>query len=304
LFYSHKVYFKYLQAKIISGKQNLNWAKNVDLVMWTKNSAKFLPTVLKQIEKVIPSEVIKNKIIIDDHSADNTVSVAQSLGWTVHYNSGKGIGQAYQTALHYITADFLVSVEHDVVLTPDWWSKISPYMENSKVVVAQGVRAGTNPIIHKLDEYTIERQDEASKLLNISLDNNLYRMSIIRKYNIDVISGLPASQQLDKLGFKWLIDTKTVSGHIRSSVWWLIQHDYKAQKDHISRNPNLDMRACFFVNLFRFIYSPIRALDMSVKKNCPQLMVIYPIDRLWIMKAYAEPKPKWRKHQVLAKKGR
>jgi glycosyltransferase involved in cell wall biosynthesis len=273
----------------------LNWAKNVDLVMWTKNSAKFLPTVLKRIEQVIPQEVIKNKIIIDDHSTDNTVTVAQNLGWTVHFNQGNGIGQAYQTALHYITADFLVSVEHDVILVEDWWSKISPYMQDSKVAVAQGVRAGTNPIIRKLDEYTIERQDAASKLLNISLDNNLYRMSIIRKFNIDVVAGLPASEELEKLGFKWVIDVETISGHIRPSVWWIIEHDYKTQKDHISRSPNLNRKNRVLLNLFRLIYSPIRAFEMSVKKNCPQLMIIYPLDRLWILKAYMEPQPKWRK---------
>jgi glycosyltransferase involved in cell wall biosynthesis len=271
----------------------LNWTKNVDVVMWTKNSAKFLPTVLPRIEQVVPKEALKNKIIIDDHSTDNTVAVAQSLGWTVHNNLGNGIGQAYQTALNYITSDFLISVEHDVILVKDWWSKISPYMENSKVAVVQGVRAGTNPIIRKIDEYTIERQDEASKLLNISLDNNLYRMSIIHKYKIGVIAGEPAAQELEKLGFKWVIDTKVISDHIRPSVWWLIEHDYKTQKDHISRIRNLNRRAYIMINLFRLIYSPMRALEMSVKKNCPQIMVIYPLDRLWILKAYLEPTPKW-----------
>jgi glycosyltransferase involved in cell wall biosynthesis len=272
----------------------LNWVKNVDVVMWTKNSAKFLPTVLPRIEQVVPKEALKNKIIIDDHSTDNTVAVAQKLGWTVYYNLGNGIGKAYQTALNYVTSDFLISVEHDVILVKDWWSRIAPYMENGTVAVAQGVRAGTNPIIRKLDEYTIERQDEASKLLNISLDNNIYRMSIIRKYKIGVIAGLPAAQELEKIGYKWVIDTKVISDHIRPNVWWLIEHDYKAQKDHISRIRNLNRRACIMVNLFRLIYSPIRALQISVKKNCPQIMVIYPLDRLWILKAYVEPKPKWK----------
>jgi glycosyltransferase involved in cell wall biosynthesis len=64
----------------------LNWVKKVDVVMWTFNSAKFLPIVLPRIEKVIPKEAIVNKIIIDDHSKDNTVEVAKRLGWKVYYN--------------------------------------------------------------------------------------------------------------------------------------------------------------------------------------------------------------------------
>ncbi len=271
----------------------MDWANNVDVVMWTFNSAKLLPIVLPRIEQVIPKKAIVNKIIIDDHSTDNTVEVAKKLGWTVYYNQGHGIAQAYQTALKYLTSEFLVSVEHDVILSKDWWSKVSPYMEKSDVAVAQGVRAGTNPIIHQLDEYVIERQDQ---LLNISLDNNIYRMSIIRKYNICAVTGLPAAQQLEKLGFKWAINTKVISDHIRSSVWWLIIHDYKSQKDHIRRNPALNRRTCFLVNLFRLVYSPFRAFDMSVKKKCPQLMIVYPLDRLWVLKAYAEPKPDWCKH--------
>jgi hypothetical protein len=159
-------------------------------------------------------------------------------------------------------------------------------MEDSKVAVAQGVRAGTNPIIRKLDEYVIERQND---LLNLSLDNNIYRMNIIRKHNVCVVEGLPAAQKLEKMGFKWAINTKAISAHIRPSVWWLIIHDYKSQKDHIAHNPNLNMRACFLVNLFRLIYSPFRALDMSIKKRCPQLMIVYPLDRLLVLKAYAEP---------------
>ncbi len=119
----------------------MNWVKKVDVVMWTFNSAKLLPIVLPRIEQVIPKEAIVNKIIIDDHSKDNTVEVAKSLGWTVYYNQSSGIKQAYLTALKYVTSDFLISVEHDVILTKEWWNKISPYLANSKIAVAQGVRA-------------------------------------------------------------------------------------------------------------------------------------------------------------------
>jgi glycosyltransferase involved in cell wall biosynthesis len=97
--------------------------EEVDLVMWTKNSAKFLPSVLTRIKEVIPSEAIVNKIIIDDHSTDNTVEIAKRLEWTVHANHGNGIYDAVETALKYVTADFFISIEHDVILSKDCGKK-------------------------------------------------------------------------------------------------------------------------------------------------------------------------------------
>lgn len=70
----------------------------VDVVMWTKNSSEFLPLVLRRIEGVIPSEVLGKKMVIDDHSTDNTVEIAKNLGWDVHENQGKGIFDAFETA--------------------------------------------------------------------------------------------------------------------------------------------------------------------------------------------------------------
>lgn len=125
----------------------------VDLVMWTKNSSKFLSLVLGRIEEVIPSEVLGQKIIIDDHSTDNTVEIARRLGWDVHENQGNGIFDAFETALSLVSSEFLVSVEHDIILSKEWWQKISRHMKNDKVAVAQGVRVATHPLLSKLDEY-------------------------------------------------------------------------------------------------------------------------------------------------------
>lgn len=260
--------------------------------MWTKNSSRFLPTVLKRIEEVIPSEAIQNKIIIDDHSTDNTVEVAKSLGWNVHKNQGKGISDAYQTALNFISSEYLVSVEHDVILSKEWWNKISIYMKNNKVAVAQGVRASTNPTLRKIDEYVIERQDERAKMLNLSLDNNLYRMDIISKFGINVVEGMSACHALEEKGFKWIIDITVISDHIRPDIWYLMEHDYKWHKYILARYPRLNRRAEFMKNFKLFLFSPFRALHIVLKKRCPQVLIVYPLDRLAILKAYVEPIPK------------
>lgn len=81
-----------------------------------KNGEKFLPKVLKRIEEVIPSEFIGKRIIVDDHSEDNTVKVAECFGWKVYKNHGKGLKDAIATALSYVVTDFFISIEHDIIL--------------------------------------------------------------------------------------------------------------------------------------------------------------------------------------------
>ena len=51
----------------------------IDLIMWTYNSAKLLPTVLARINEVIPAEAVNKKIVSDDHSTDQTAKIARDV---------------------------------------------------------------------------------------------------------------------------------------------------------------------------------------------------------------------------------
>ena len=66
----------------------------VDLVMWTKNGAKTLPTVFARIGSVNPFVNIGKRIVIDDGSVDATQHIAKSFGWRVVANEGTGISDA------------------------------------------------------------------------------------------------------------------------------------------------------------------------------------------------------------------
>ncbi|MGB9756360.1 MAG: glycosyltransferase family 2 protein [Candidatus Bathyarchaeales archaeon] len=256
--------------------------RKVDLVMWTKNSSKFLPIVLGRIEDVIPSEVVGRKIIIDDHSTDDTVEIAKALGWEVHDNPGGGIFDAFEAALHLVSSEFFISVEHDIILSKDWWKRISRYMEDDEVAVAQGVRVATHPVLRKLDEYIIERCDEKGKNRCLSIDNNLYRTKILRKFRINVHDHARACKFLQGKGFKWIIDRSVISEHIRPTIRYLIEHDYRMHKFM----PQQDKRKNLVKSFILLIYSPIRAFYMAIKKRCPLILVVYPLDRIAIFLAH------------------
>ena len=129
----------------------------VDLVMWTKNGAETLPLVLKRINEVIPDEFVNNRIIVDDHSVDNTREMAKSFGWRVIFNERSGISNGANTALKHITTEYFISFEQDLLLAKNWWEKIPKFMNDEKVAVAQGIRISTEPTLKKLDEYYYSR---------------------------------------------------------------------------------------------------------------------------------------------------
>jgi glycosyltransferase involved in cell wall biosynthesis len=126
----------------------------VDLVMWTFNGQATLPIVFKQIDKVIPKEHIGKKIVSDDGSIDKTVEIAKSFGWTVYPNEGKGISDGANTALKNVESEFFVSFEQDLLLSPNWWSKIPNLLSDSKVAAASGMRFADKPQgVKKLQMY-------------------------------------------------------------------------------------------------------------------------------------------------------
>lgn len=257
----------------------MNKLRKVDLVMWTKNSAKTLPLVLKRIDEVIPYEFVGKRIIVDDHSEDKTAEVAKDFGWMVYKNRGRGFGDAVATALSHVTADFFVSVEHDVILARDWWEKIWKYTKDESIAATQGVRVATNPILRKLDEYIIERKDARADLL--SVDNNIYRTAIFRELSWHGDHGNATKRKLEQKGMKWIVDKSVISDHIRPGVLPYLRHVYKmALIMKVEAN-----RLSMFI---MFLLSPLRALHVVFRKKCPQILIVYPLIRLSILKASLE----------------
>jgi glycosyltransferase involved in cell wall biosynthesis len=146
--------------------------------MWAKNGERFLPLVLNQIDQVIPYKSINHKIFVDDHSTDRTREIAHEFNWTVYHNPKSGIPSGANEALRHVESEFFVSIEQDVILAKNWWERIPPYMDDSKVAVAQGLRISTNPTLRKLEEYVLNRKEFA---WFHSIDNNIFRTEVIRQ---------------------------------------------------------------------------------------------------------------------------
>jgi len=257
----------------------------IDLVMWTKNGERFLSRVLKRIDKVIPQENVKRKILVDDHSVDRTAEIAKGFNWEVYENPGGGIALGANEALRHVVSPFFVSVEQDVLLAKDWWDKIPKYMENEKVAVAQGIRVSTNPTLRKLDEYVYSRT-----LTRKSIDNNIFSTRIVRQFGgfptycpvcVDTIFFKKITYETP---YRWVIDRNVVSLHIQEDIKYLIQHTYKhvlmcTHTRYCSINPSLYM----YVRMLAT--SPTWGLRIALRKHEPNIVWIYPYMRFMALKA-------------------
>jgi glycosyltransferase involved in cell wall biosynthesis len=264
--------------------------QKVDIVMWAKNGSRTLPTVMRRVKEVFPAECIRNCILADDHSADSTREIAESFGWQVVPNEGSGISDNANTAVHHVESDYFVSLEQDILLAEDWWQRIPPLLvSDPKVAVASGVRVPSKPLgLRKLQQYAIERYSRRDTGLEFfhdckSLDNTIYKTAIIRG-----LGGFPSDCNLPKRifesGYKWKVDYSVESIHIRNGMKDELSHYY--WYGALSREYHESVRD----SILRMLFSPVRGLHAAVEKNAPDIVFIYPLIRLNILRGMLEGK--------------
>jgi len=273
---------------LISLKNNLkdnavyeSCTKKFDLAIWTLNSAKTLPFALMSIEKAIPREYVNQKIMVDGHSIDETRNIGKAFGWNVIGAEKTGIPNQANQALKLVKTEFFASFEHDIILSRNWFPAIlNRLLANPDVAVAQGVRVSTNPIFKKIEEAYVERN-----LRYTSIDNALYRTELIKSlggFNV----GCPISCDYDlqervlRAGYKWVVDKTVISTHLRGTIRQSAKHAYTLS-EFASYHDKLSFSSVFS----RFLFSPIRGVEISLKKNCPQAVVVYPYWRFVVMKS-------------------
>ena len=76
--------------------------KKFDIITWVKEEEGVLPTTLKRLEKVLPNEKVHHKIMIDDHSKDETKAIGKEFNREVYSNPSSGISSAANYALNKV----------------------------------------------------------------------------------------------------------------------------------------------------------------------------------------------------------
>jgi len=288
--------------------------EKVDLVMWTKNGAETLPSVLKRISEVIPSKFVNKKVIVDDRSTDNTREIAKSFGWNVVFNEGKGISDGANTALKHVTSEFFASFEQDLLLACDWWDKIPRSLENPKVAVASGMRFANKPEgVRRLQQYVAKKYRGEAELeswlkgrqmsaftLGKTLDNTIYKTKIIK-----AVGGFPkllANSGVDttlayiinQAGYYWFVDYNVQSVHLRHNLKQELSHQYWYAKQlyeiwrKVETGTNKGPPVTKFNVMSRFILSPFTGIFIALKTMEPSIAYIHPLVRFYYLKGLLE----------------
>jgi glycosyltransferase involved in cell wall biosynthesis len=285
----------------------------VDLVIWTYNGAKTLPSVLKRINEVIPEKYVGKKVVSDDASTDETRRIAESHGWKVVSNPGKGISDNANNALKHVESEFFVSFEQDLLLARDWWNKIPKALENPKVAAASGMRfADRPPGVCQLQLYVAKKyrgeaqleswlrgREMAAFTLGKTLDNTIYRTETVRE--VGVFPKLASSSgvdtvlayEIDEDGYQWFVDYNVQSAHLRNNLQQELHHQYWyarqlpemwrkiSQITHTSPPPVTKSAV-----VSRFVMSPLTGLFMAYQTREPSLAYIHPLIRLYYLRGY------------------
>lgn len=254
----------------------------LDVCIWTKNSANTLPHTLKRFEQVVPADVIGNKIMVDDHSTDETVEIGERFGWESYSNPGSGVASGANEALRHVQTPFFMSIEHDLLLSKDWWPTVFNHMSDERVAVSQGARLLTDPTLRAIYD---NRDDH-------SIDNNIYWTEVIRQLggfpsNCPVCTDTWLKRNVESAGYKWIIDREVVSDHVRYGIVQNAVHTYKLHSMCTCGRWRANrMNTKYLVRLA--LTSPATGLKIAVRYNVPKAVIAYPYIRLRILQAWLD----------------
>lgn len=277
--------------------------------MWTKNGERTLSPVLQQINHTVPSQCVGQKLIVDDGSTDQTTQIAKFCGWKVIRNEGKGIADGANTALKHVRAEYFASFEQDLLLSPDWFSRMQQLISSEHAGACSGVRFADRPLaVHHLQRYVMHKYRGEYGLspwlksrrwsaftLGKSLDNTLYKTGAVldaggfpcTNTNVGIDTAL--AYALDKAGYKWPVDCHIQSIHLRENLLHELKHQewYGSQLPYVWRYVHSLGYPSYMGRwsvVWRLFNSPLTGIFVALKTREPTVAVVHPLMRFYFTK--------------------
>jgi glycosyltransferase involved in cell wall biosynthesis len=180
---------------------------NIDVTVCTYNSAKFLKPCLASIKRNIP---VKTIWVVDNHSTDDTVKIAESFGVTVVKTKGS-LAESRQLSFSLVETPVFVNVDSDVVLSDDWFNNVARFL-SPDVGACWGVALNMNPIQHCHYQQAMYSFKSPSSYNLIVLGNMLCRKVAVdgiefpKQYKHGAVTGEDyyIKKFIEKKGFKTL----------------------------------------------------------------------------------------------------
>jgi glycosyltransferase involved in cell wall biosynthesis len=104
----------------------------LDVSVATKNNARTIHQCLTCIKQNLP---VNRLIVVDGGSHDGTTEIARAVGAEVITETGL-LGKVRHVQAEACTTDWIIIVDSDVYVYPDWWSRMNRYMTDDIAIAA------------------------------------------------------------------------------------------------------------------------------------------------------------------------
>lgn len=102
---------------------------HVSFIIPAKNEEVMLPATIDSIHKSVNNRITYEIIVIDNNSTDETASIAREKGARVIKQNNGTIGSLRNTGAGQARGKYLVFIDADVSITPDWFQ---PFLDTIK----------------------------------------------------------------------------------------------------------------------------------------------------------------------------
>ena len=121
-------------------------SERIDVLMATYDSARFLESALRSIEKAVPNHRL---IVVDHHSNDGTLEILKVHGAEVYYDD-TSLGHARQLLIEKSESQIVLMYDSDVVIEDEHWfvravRMLGSRSEGGEVIGAVAVLPRLNP---------------------------------------------------------------------------------------------------------------------------------------------------------------
>lgn len=222
----------------------------IDVCVVEKNSSRTLAKCLSAIKQNLPGMGL---IVLDDHSSDESASIARKFTNKVFTVSGV-LGAVRYEAAKRATGRWIIFIDSDVYVYPNWWRKVRDFLHDNKVGWVTGLH--DYPCILPLwKEYhdNIFMRHGATAFSNTALRRDLLldckEIKLVHGGEDWVVKlhimnqGMRAITLTDKLSYH---DNENLSGYFKAYFRW-------GQSYRLNLSPRLALAAGYL----SFVKSPI-----------------------------------------------
>jgi len=215
-------------------------SNGVSIIIPAYNAERTLRECIVAVQQQTWEGRIAQIVVVNDGSTDNTLKIAYTFPYPNVYTisvSNGGVAKATNLGIKNTAHDVVIRLDSDVILEPDWLSKIMPWFDDPKVGAVSGfVECGNKSLIGRIMGYHLELRLSRMPQYPWTLwgANTAYRRSVLDKIGL-FDEKLRASEDVDishrirEAGYLLVLEKQARCKHMsKDTLRGFIRQQYRA----------------------------------------------------------------------------